>query len=228
MKARSYVFTYPFWIVVDTQSPPSTAEINAGGYLVRLYPPFRSGPANFIPMPAVNPNAIPFVPGTKPEISPALTEVSPLAALPVLGLDDKGRATMRLAGGLEWGQLANMREFPMDSLRVDIVGSDELDENVADEAAKRASRELMLLLRWRSRQWWVSRSVDALAGYLRVWFTALGDGWRAFCQDASLQLPSSPPFPVLGSERDNQENRIQGWGEIRFREAAKFDFVVTC
>jgi len=176
VRARSYLFTYPFWIVVDRQSPPAIAEVNAGGYLLRLYPPFRSGPANFIPMPAVNPHAIPFIPGTKPEINPTFTHVPTLAAVSGLTPGGQGGVPLRFAWGADWGDLADVRDFPMDSLRVDIVGPNELDESVADEAAKEASDRLTGLLRWRSRQWWIGRSVDALAGYLRVRFSALEDG----------------------------------------------------
>lgn len=176
MQGKSYLFTYPFWIVVDRQSPPVTAEINAAGYLLRLYPPFRSGPANFIPMPAVNPHAIPFIQGAKPQIDPAFTQVPSLAIFPAPAPRGQGRAPVHAAWGPDWHDLADMREFPMDSLRVDIVGSNGSDENVADKAARKASDELMRLLRWRSRQWWIGRSVDALVGYLRIRFSALADG----------------------------------------------------
>lgn len=177
MPGTSYLFTYPFWIFVDKESPPNIREINAEDYLLRLYPPFRSGPANFIPSPDVNLHTIPFIPGKKPQMDLGVKQVSSLAIFPTLVKGRGGNAGVHTAWGPDWAKLeAEMRESPMDSLRIDIVGSSAIDENVADQAVRNAGSDLIRVLRWRSRQWWIGRSVDALVGYLRIRFAALSDG----------------------------------------------------
>jgi hypothetical protein len=170
--AESYLFTYPYWIFIDTQDAPVDAEeIRIEEILVRIYPPFRSGAANFIPMPAVDAQAIPFPPGVnQPHIAPGFL-IPTMVALPQPGLTDR----LMTVWGLNWTE--QPRLYPRDSVRIDVVGRE--DSNLA----RALSLSLMEYLRWRSGQWWITRSVDGLVGYIRASFPISDNG-------AALELPA--------------------------------------
>ncbi len=172
MPGESYLFTYPYWILVDTRDAPVPAEgFHTEDLLVRVYPPFRSGAANFIPMPPVDVQAMPFLPGVNRPNFPAGFQIPTLVALPHPGLTDR----LILVRTPNWPE--RPRLFPMDSVRMDLVGRE--DSNLA----RILSSRLMEYLRWRSRQWWITRSVDGLAGYIRASFSIEEHG-------AVLDLPA--------------------------------------
>jgi hypothetical protein len=42
------LFSFPFWIIVDSTSNFRNIVIEVNNYKIRFYPPFRSAPSNFI------------------------------------------------------------------------------------------------------------------------------------------------------------------------------------
>jgi len=99
----SFVFTFPFWIFVEVEGGPTVHRIEMGGCKFCVYAPFRSAPANFINMPYVDLQAIPFHEGTRPEIGP---EYDPprLAAVPRIRRAD-GDVAVTLAWGRQFEEL---------------------------------------------------------------------------------------------------------------------------
>jgi hypothetical protein len=169
-EGRCYLFSFPFWIFVDTASEPSVEEISRDGLVLRIYPPFRSGPANFTSMPHLDPHQIPFLPGKKP-CKPV--DIPPIAAIPQLASGNQTEPSLLLTWGINWGK--RPRIFPMDSLRLDVFGACENLEAVIEH--------LLQLLRWRSRQWWIGRSIATLGGgFLRGELPVLSDGSLAELQ----------------------------------------------
>lgn len=166
----SYLFTFPFWIYVDTTSPPDIVEITLDGGLLRFYPPFRSAPANFMPMPRVDPRRIPFAPGTNLNISPDF-EMPLAAAVPDLLQNSNEKPSFTAIWGTEWPDPPVL--FPMDSLRIDAL---DLPGGQPSAHPSQSLTTFLQLLRYRTRQWWIGRSVDPLLGYLRNTFSVSVEG----------------------------------------------------
>lgn len=167
-KGTSCLFSFPFWIMVDTTTSLPIVEIKLGEASAIFYPLFRSGAANFIPMPPINPHQIPFAPGFDVNFSPAFS-LPTMAVFPVLGLSAEGTASVHLQWTPVWTQ--SLSVFPMDSLRVDIFG---MEEKTAEGICSDAVLTFMQLLRCRSRQWWIEHAADA--GNLRGSFQVLENG----------------------------------------------------
>lgn len=153
--AMALLYSFPYWLLVDTEAAPSIREIIVNGVTLRFYPLFRSGLANFIPMPPIDPYAIPFPSGMSPSL-PSGINLPTLAAIPHLELDVHGKASMTLQNSPEWDKRPKI--FPMDSMRVDVWGD---NSNTAYDLALGEVRKLLQLLRCGSRQWWIEHTVAA-------------------------------------------------------------------
>lgn len=158
------LYTFPFWLYVDTRTPLLVGDLLKGGSLIRFYPPFRSALANFMPMPRIKPEAIPFLSEARPS--------NPLPLIHVVTLPtfqpDGGPGTIALWSD-QWGEKLNI--FPMDSLRIDLVTSPRGNFTLPSVLHKLLER-----LRVRSGQWWILRSIDALLGYERSRFSIIRNG----------------------------------------------------
>lgn len=165
MKAgTSYLFTYPFWFFVDSTSLLPVIEITIENSLVRFYSPFRSAPANFISMPFINPQSIPLIHKGRLRID---FKIKDCAAIPLL--KKNGDVSMYWSFLRHWENPPT--EFPMDSIRIDIIGNPQ-DSNDPEQL----STKLMNQLRWRSNQWWIGRSSDVSSGHIRNTFDISTEG----------------------------------------------------
>lgn len=161
---RSRLYSFPFWLIVDASWPPEVAETIFGGTKYRIYPPFRSAPANFVWMPEVAPHAIPFLPGTKPQM-PQNLRLLTTASVPNLGT----KPEILVCWAPEWNENNRPGNFPMDSLRLDWYGEQ-------GSEAEPFLLSFLEQLRWLSGQWWIGRSVDGILGYVRNEFGILANG----------------------------------------------------
>jgi len=90
----------------------------------------------------------------------------------------------------EWDKQIN--PFPMDSFRLDFLQTRKGEFNFAEMIMGK----LLTLIRWHTRQWWVTHSMDALLGYQRAKFPISMNG-----------MPVGKPLglgrvgTVLGNER---------------------------
>lgn len=154
---KAYFFTFPFWIFIDRNNTLTVQEIQLENLPLRIHPPFRSAPANYIPMPRVNPHSIPS--SGKQNNYPQAFDMS-ISAVPLLGgALSEGRA-------FKYFQTPHfdkeLSAFPMDSMRIDVL-SINYDENVIREIFS----EFLNYLRFRTRQWWIGRSMDFIIGFIR-------------------------------------------------------------
>ncbi len=158
--ADAFIFTFPYWVFVDLQDPPTVAQFTLGHATRRVYAPFRSAAANHTVLPPLNAQAIPFQKGTRPHI--AADYKSPqLAVVPRLAKAD----------GEDLGQVLCLKEsfddpidpFPMDSLRIDSLG-----DEVPHDPIFPWVQDLMAWLRVRTSQWWIGHSVHPLQGLVRA------------------------------------------------------------
>lgn len=160
-KGESFLFSFPFWVFVNLKDPPKIVELKKPGSLIRVYPPFRSGPANFLPMPSINPNEIPFLPGIEVS-SPKNHKFLTPASFPNL---DKKKG-LKICWDEEFEE--GIQNFPMDSIRIDIIKKeDDLDSS---NIIRKWMRQLLDNLRFFSLQWWIGRSTDGIQGLLRNTF----------------------------------------------------------
>ena len=170
-EGMAFVYTFPFWLFIkdSVQDAPDVKDIIISGTRIRLYPPFRSGPANFIPMPYVDPSKIPFLPGARPETAKDYKLIS-LSAIPGLVSKPGDKPSVHLVWGDTWKDKAP-EPFPMDSIRIDVIGGQEIHY-----LAHTTLHRLLSILRCRSRQWWIGHSVHGLVGSLRNTFNITGTG----------------------------------------------------
>jgi hypothetical protein len=163
-KGDAYLFSFPFWLYVDRRDALGTCDASFGPNLIRFYPPFRSAPANFSPIPGLVSSTIPFEPGAAPSRPLAIVNV---AVLPLLEADGGPGSIIR--GSPKWDKPPAI--FPMDSIRIDVVGP---------MSAKFSTQPLLLRLlshlRLRTRQWWILRSAAVLLSYDRARFDIAENG----------------------------------------------------
>lgn len=165
----AYVYSFPFWLYVDTSSPLPVEEVQLGELEVRIYPPFRCGPANFISMPHIDFQQIPFLPDANP--NKLQFKILHAVAYPLLEINREGKTSLFVATTGKWDKQIN--PFPMDCLRMDILQKEkEGDLNIA----KPIVRKLLDLIRWYTKQWWINHSIDGLLGYQRSKFPIAKNG----------------------------------------------------
>src|SRR5262245_11924011 len=111
----THVFSFPFWICVDTQAQLGVCTAKQGSYTFRIYEPFRSSPANYSPTPRINPRAVPRIPQAKPPPSDLFLQVG---WLPLFHHD--GGPGVQACWSERFEETP--RILPMDSLRLDILG----------------------------------------------------------------------------------------------------------
>lgn len=144
------LFTLPFPVYVDTDSAFDIQERRIDRRNFRIYPFFRSGPANFVPAPAIDPAQIPFLDGNKGLI--VRGEPFPLlAGLPAMTHEEKASAI--LSCGKEFKN-KSLRYFPMDSLRIDVLG-----KSGSPEDASKLVNGLLDWIKVETRQWWIGREM---------------------------------------------------------------------
>lgn len=162
----AYLFSFPFWLFVDTRNPPALAMAKIGTTELRVYPPFRSAPANAMPMPAIRTSAVPFLEGRRPKHinNENQSTLICLATMPQLAIPNLQSAGNTLVWGATWEQDKVPVAFPMDSLRVDLLAA---DTSKPDIHPNDFARCLIANLRGICRQWWLSASTDPLLGWLR-------------------------------------------------------------
>lgn len=143
-------FTLPFPVYVDTHSGFDIQERRIGRCNFRIYPFFRSGPANFVPAPAIDPAKIPLSDGNKGIDIPK--EAFPLlAGLPAMRQEKS--ASVILSCGSDF-ENKSLQYFPMDSLRIDVLGGSGSPDD--------ASKLVHVLLDWikvETKQWWIGREL---------------------------------------------------------------------
>ena len=162
----SFIYTFPFWLIVDSRRPPVTSCIEREGRRFRFYPPFRSAPANWLPMPLVDLATLPFLEGQKPRDLRQDGYLMSLASVPKLGIPGVQDFGITLDWGPDRGE--PMLTPPMDSLRVDVIPL--ADATPPGSNIESVLRSFLSNLRVSSGQWWITRSIDPLVGWQRNFF----------------------------------------------------------
>lgn len=146
--SKAYLFTLPFPVYVNTDSVFDIQERRINRCSFRVYPFFRSGPANFVPAPAVNPLGIPLPDGRRGINAPQ--DAFPLlAGLPAMAMEKSASVVLFCGATFE---NRSLRYFPMDSLRIDILGG----AGSPDDASKLV-HGLLSWLKVETKQWWIGR-----------------------------------------------------------------------
>lgn len=142
------LFSFPFPVYVDTQARILPTELRFEYKTVRVYPFFRSGPANFGAAPAIDAAQVPQQPNAPYTLNTREPCYLPVAtAIPALRGEPAASAVLTVSP--KWEQ--PLRFFPMDSIRLDLLGSAPTPSGVASQLLNR----LLLQLRVLTRQWWI-------------------------------------------------------------------------
>lgn len=156
MPMNGIVYGFPFWIYIDRKDPPKEVVLQSNIGDIRVYPPFRSSPGNFNPFPKID---ITKIPGIKYRIEGGV----PLPPSPVivrsLGLGQNASQNIHVVADESYDHLPQ-DNFPMDSLRLDYLG-----EEPYAEARAQYVRNLLNIIRWKTNQWWINRSMESLTGF---------------------------------------------------------------
>jgi hypothetical protein len=156
VSARSgvtHVFSFPFWMCVDTKAQLGVCTAKQGSYTFRIYEPFRSSPANYSPTPRINPRAVPRIPEANPPPAELFLQVG---WLPLFSHD--GGPGIHACWSERFEETP--RIFPMDSLRLDILGDLEALPRPYRHVA--FAQRLISRVRHLTGQWWISRSLGGL------------------------------------------------------------------
>lgn len=141
------LFSFPFPVYVDTESKLSLSEQKIEDETVRIYPFFRSGPANFNSSPPIDLSQVPLPIGNHPTDTSVPRYLPWLTTIPSLSGEPTGSAILTIAPTWE----KKPRFFPMDSIRIDILGSHPKPPGFANDVVNRLLRNI----RVRTRQWWI-------------------------------------------------------------------------
>ncbi len=162
------LYTFPFLIYVDSRSLIKAKEVVIGDTTIRIYPFFRSGKANFIPMPSINVENIPFIDGLNIKPNKNLS-IPTLAAIPSLERDIDGNLNMLICFKEEFERSLDI--MPMDSLRIDLLSR----EKNKDQIVHNSVSKLIQLIRHKTKQWWIEHHTTA--SLLRANFPILRNGF---------------------------------------------------
>lgn len=144
----AYLFSFPFPIYINTEARFFPIELKVKTETIRIYPFFRSGPANFGSSPAIDSAQIPLSSDNYNPIKPSTPNYLPLLkVVPLLVGDPAGSAIATLSP--VWGKTPHF--FPMDSMRIDILGSHLKPKNFASNLIHHFLRYIRVL----TRQWWI-------------------------------------------------------------------------
>lgn len=148
--SKACFFTLPFPVYVDTYSDFDIQERRVSRCNFRVYPFFRSGPADFVPAPAVNPTQIPLSNGSRG--IKYMNAVFPLlAGIPAMVQEENSSAI--LSCGKDFKD-KSLRYFPMDSLRVDVLG-----RSGSSADASELVKNLLDWIKVETKQWWIGREL---------------------------------------------------------------------
>src|SRR5262249_15480695 len=117
-RSEAFVFTFPFWIYIDTISPPKIIETEVRGRRLSFYPPFSSGSATFIPPPYVNVPATPSKPQATVRFPPGHRLVE-MASIPVLATEANPQFSIFNVWSPNWETGFPSAQLPTDSVRID-------------------------------------------------------------------------------------------------------------
>ncbi len=149
MALNGWLFTFPFWLIVDTIAPPAIVETEVSDRFVRVYPPFRSAPANSAYAPSLDLRNVPFPDGITVTANGNSMFVR-IGVYPTLEPNSEGELGVCISLDEEF-TTAPSRNFPMDSLRLDISEARCVRQGCARRSRLRARAEAMgqaALPRW--------------------------------------------------------------------------------
>lgn len=165
-KPRTLLFSFPFIVLVDTRDSPQVEMMRIEQSNIRIYPPFRSGPANWLPMPPIQTFSVPFLDGRRPKhIRDDGSILMTLSAYPQLAVPGLQEMSIQWAWGKKWDGEKPPILFPMDSLRLDIIPDPKCPSYEA--TANALVTRLMGHIRCLTSQWWITHSSDTLIGWMR-------------------------------------------------------------
>ena len=148
----AYVYTVPYWIFTEDTEKWNGIKVDDKNYLYLVYPPHRHSPYPFLNTPTkMNLEQIPGL-----RILGNITAEPFNILLPVMGKPLKRNIIW--PGGID---KLDPCSIPKDSVRIDMLSKSGYTFEPKD--ANRFLNNLMQLVRWKTKQWWITRSSYALS-----------------------------------------------------------------
>lgn len=155
---KAYLFRYPFWMYVSPDFPQDkTIEFRMGDIFIRIYPPFRTGEANSLPIPSIKIRNIPYAKWFQPDGKPFERESVVLVPAMQASKADGSHDLHLIDKPDAYDLLPPVK--PMDSLRFDICG------NIENGKDHEINNRLIGLIRYRSKQWWIGQTLKGIVGF---------------------------------------------------------------
>lgn len=160
-KGYTYLFSFPFWLVANRKASPIVRTVSYKNGTLRIYAPFQSATANFVPMPSIAAKTVPFLKDAKPKQFDDYSFLT-VSLPPQLFETNRREPALKVV----WGDKDNSESenIPLDSLRIDVF---QLPDGESQNLANEFVRLFLRHIRIESGQWWIGQSVHPLVGYLR-------------------------------------------------------------
>ena len=161
MNGICYLFPLHSWVFLDAKDPPRITELVHEYTKIRVYPPFASRSPEAL-VDRVESDKVPFRPNRDP--SAGFRVMPAPLALPQFSSAVGAPASIKLFGLGPDGRMSpgpTPEEMPSDFIRMDVYAESE-DDGLRHSVV--LLERLNELIRWRTRQWWVTRSSDGLSG----------------------------------------------------------------
>lgn len=197
----SYALTYPYWLYAALNSIDRATQFTLDDTFIRIYRPFRSGKDSHLPTRPVQPSEVPFLPGRYPTSSDFST---------VDHFDLLLNTSFTNVVEKRFGPLVS----PTNSLRIDVQSS---SDHAHDERNVSAFADrLVQLLRWRSGQWWIGRSMEGLMTTATFWFPVSEQGKPIIKKRSSREIDIGGLSMRIGNTFNGRETAIDGsmWNAV--------------
>jgi hypothetical protein len=162
MSGFAVLFRVRPWLFIDAANPPQIVSTQVDGLNLRFYCPYRDRPAEALVLSHIfDPARIPYPPdaATSGRVNQQPEPGSLL--LPVVGAGPGNIEAMHVMFNSK-GVFLNTfdpKRLPADSIRIDVEGT---DHDKLKGQTTLLFTSFMKLLRWRSGQWWLTRTTDGL------------------------------------------------------------------
>jgi hypothetical protein len=141
----AYIYTLPYWIFTeDDDEKWQGFNIDYKNYIYKIYPPHRQGRLPFLNTPTeIHTKQIPGLRSAE-----NITLDPSFILVPIIG-DPLTKAIIWPDGKNQ----SDLLSLPKDSIRIDILPKTE--QAYQPDEANRFLKNLMELVRWKTKQWWI-------------------------------------------------------------------------
>ncbi len=140
------IYTFPSWLIIDKTTLNEVITVTINDAELKIYPPYRSSPANEIFSPQPDKSIFP-----DGELKPINRnyKIPKTALYPLFNNDGVGIKSYQLEDKVSWNSnRKNRNDMPVDSIRIDVKSKSEFN-------LLKYMKYLLEIARINSNQWWI-------------------------------------------------------------------------